>query len=142
MKINIKPKDCKFIVNEQKRKVICILDETTYLVTDFLSADCFDFPFRLTNEEYKELKMPNRFVGVATCASEDKWDEELGKAIAFSKLKYKVNASIFKRGDKLIETLDKKIDKIIKQFNDYGEKISANEEKRRNWIETYMNKET
>ena len=142
MKINIKPKYCKFIVNEQKRKVICILDETTHLVFDFLGADCFDFPFRLTNEEYNELKMPNRFVGVATCASEDKWDEELGKAIAFSKLKYKVNASIFKRGDKLIETLDKKIDKIIKQFNDYGEKISANEEKRRNWIETYMNKET
>ena len=141
MKINIRPRNCRFIVNEQERKVICILENTRDLVTDFVDINSFDCPFYLTKKEYEELKIPNRFTGIATCAPEDKWNEELGKAIAFSKLKYKVNASMFKRGDKLVEILDKKVNRIIEQFDAYGEKISANEEKRHNWINTHMNEE-
>lgn len=140
MKINIRPRNCRFIVNEQERKVICILEDTRDLVTDFVDINSWDCPFNLSKKEYGELKMPNRFTGIATCAPEDKWDEELGKAIAFGKLKYKINASMFKRGNKLVEMLDKKVNHIVEQFDSYGQKINANEEKRRNWVDTRMNK--
>lgn len=140
MKINVRPRDCKFIVNEQERKVICILENTENYAIDFSEINSLTCPFFFNKKEYNMLKMPNRFTGIATCSAEDKWDEELGKAIAFGKLKYKVNASMFKRGDKLVEMLDKKINRIIEQFDAYGEKINANEEKRRDWVDAHMNK--
>ena len=136
MKVNIRPKDCQFIVNEQERKVICILEGTRSLVMNFVDMNFFG----LSAKEYNELKMPNRFTGIATCSAGDEWDEEVGKAIAFGKLKYKVNTSLFKRGNKLVEMLDKKLNRIIEQFDTYGEKINANEEKRRKWVEARMNK--
>ena len=137
MKINIKPKNCRFIVNEQERKVICILENTRDLALDFVDTD---YLFSLSSKEYRELQMPNRFTGIATCSAGDEWDEEVGKAIAFGKLKYKVNTSLFKRGNKLVEMLDKKLNRVIEQFDTYGEKINANEEKRRKWVEARMNK--
>ena len=36
MKINIRPKDCRFIVDQEKRKVICIIDNTENKLFDFI----------------------------------------------------------------------------------------------------------
>ena len=36
MKLNISSKDCKYIVDKNKRKVICIIDATEYLFLNFV----------------------------------------------------------------------------------------------------------
>lgn len=133
MKINIKPSNCKFVINEEKRKVVCIIDDTESLVLDFLGFP-WDNKIPIKNDVADMLIMPNHFTGVATCAPEDKWDPEIGKAIAFSRAKFKVNSSFFKRANTLVNEIDRRLGEMVLSFNDYGRCLDANNKKREKWI--------
>lgn len=78
--------------------------------------------------------MPDRFVGVATCDENDEWDEEVGKSIAFSRAKYKLHNSFFKRANTFVNECDRTLSKLITSLNDYGEHLTLNAEKREKWI--------
>ena len=134
MKINVKPtsEGVRFIVNREQGKVICIISDTADLLSDFIglwrSEWCVPVKIR------RNLKLPNRFVGVATCDENDEWDEELGCTIAFSRAKYKLQTSFFRRATTFVNECDSALSKLISDLNNYGERISANSDKREAWI--------
>lgn len=142
----IKMSDCDFYVDEEKRTVVCVYPKSkgegtgvwlwngaSGLVIDFIEEN-FNFGdisladgVRYGNL-YKKLKMPYRFVGKAVCAPEDKWDEELGKKIAFARAKEKCYDSFFKRANLFVHTVTKRLGDAIDIFNNFGDKISASRE--------------
>ena len=135
MKINIRKSDARFIVNPAKRKVVCIIDNTDDLFIDFAEDhNAFFESLYLPNKLFKKLKMPNRFIGIATCSPEDEWDEEKGRLIAFSRAKDSLNQSFFKRANFLIDTFDIWLNGLVERINNYGDKVSFNTERRHNRI--------
>lgn len=134
MKINIKPKNCHFFIDENKRKVVCVIENTENLVNDFIMGQTALNYWFLPDEVINKLIMPNRFSGVATCAPEDTWDIEVGKAIAFSRAKYKLNTSFFKRANYLVNEIDRRLGRVVESFNAYGEHVDRNNNKREKWI--------
>lgn len=133
MKINIKPDVCRYIVNKDQRKVVCIIDNTSNLVRQFIGWP-FSLRMPIPSRVMDKITMPNRFVGIATCAPEDEWDEEVGKALAFSRAKYKLNVSFFKRANYMMNEIDNELSEMLDSFNSYGERLEKNQEKRRQWL--------
>lgn len=121
---NIKPSNCDFFVNEEQKTVACVCKHTSDLFIDFIADS--------TNIWYHDdkLYMPNMFVGVAKCSADDEWDPEIGKMIAFSRMKDKLNKSWFKRARYYVKQLDIQIDNTIELINQIGEKLTINQEKR------------
>ena len=134
MKINVKPtsENVRFIVQPERRKVVCIISNTKNYLGDFIDLWGNDWTVPWKVEEI--LRMPDRFVGVATCDENDEWNEEIGKSIAFSRAKYKLHNSFFKRANTFVNECDQALAKLITSLNDYGEQLSANAEKREKWI--------
>ena len=139
MKINIRKNMARFIVNEEKRKVICILEDTEDLFLVFaeqnlpLSPVC-DTLDMTDSKLYKHLLMPKRFVGIATCDPEDEFSVETGKLIAFSNAKDNLLNSFFKRADFYVNTIDTWLNKAVENINSYGAKITKNTLRRHNKI--------
>ena len=136
-KFNIHPDDCRYIVNEDKRKVICLIENTKTMFIDFaernfdIPCDCMDYSYlRPTRNLYDKLLMPKRFWGVATCAEDDEWDEEKGRLLAFTKAKNKLNNSFFKRAQLYVDTFDKSLNDAILILNNLGNKLTANADRR------------
>jgi len=117
--IFIKEENVKFIVKEEERKVICILDKTTY---DALRIINHMSNIYMANFN-KDRMMPDKFVGIATCAPEDTWDEKIGKAVAFNKVCEKYYKSLFKRLNTYILDVDYELNKSINEMNIYGERV-------------------
>ena len=128
-KLNIKPENCKYIVNEDKRKVVCLIENTSRIFERFVDRN-FIIPVDVGNifsgpaqKLFDHSIMPNHFRGVATCAPEDNWDVETGKLIAYHKAKEKLNRSFFKRANFYVQTLDKWLDEAAQRFNALGDKL-------------------
>ena len=134
MKINVKPtsENVRFIIQPERRKVVCIISDTRHYLENFIDLWRNDWGVPWKVESI--LRMPDRFVGVATCDENDEWDEEIGKSIAFSRAKYKLHNSFFKRANTFVNECDRTLTKLITSLNDYGEQLSANAEKREKWI--------
>ena len=131
MKIDISPRDCRFIVNKEKGKVICIIDNTSELFYDFMNFPYWKVWARIPEDR---LTMPDRFVGIATCDPEDEFDEEIGRMIAFTRAKNKLNTSFFKRANYFVNEVDRQLASLVESFNDYGDQLMANAEKREKMI--------
>lgn len=142
MKINITKDKARFIVNEDARKVICIIDHTSNLFVDYadknlkIRPDCDNGMIWSSNRSrlYPKLKMPNKFVGIASCNLEDEFSVETGKLIAFSRAKDKIQRSFFKRANLYIKTLDAWLFEAVDSINRYGDKLEKNTEKRHQHI--------
>ena len=124
----IKMSDCRFYVNEEERTVVCVIPNTKYMVTEFISGhfrwNDIDFDMALGYRySEKELHMPCSFMGKAVCAPEDKWDVETGKLIAFVRAKDKCYKSFFKRATRFVNTIDSRVENIMTIFNDFGRKL-------------------
>lgn len=122
----IKISDCKFYINEAARVVICVIPNTQLMVTDFIHEHFRwkDIDFWMSIEYIlNQLAMPCSFMGKAVCAEEDEWNEETGRLIAFSRAKDKCYKSFFKRANKLIQIFDRRLNDMIDEFNDFGEKL-------------------
>lgn len=139
-KFNVKPNDCRYIINEEKRTVVCLIENTAHMFTNFadnnfeIPWDCVNFIWGKNNSKSKhmadKLRMPKRFWGIATCAEDDEWDVEKGKFLAFSRAKDKLNKSFFKRANFYINTFDKSIDRAVEILNNLGDKLTTNTERR------------
>lgn len=137
-KFNITPEDCRFIVNEEKRKVICLIENTENMFLTFANAN-FDIPYDCMDSVWsnatpkhlrEKLLMPNRFWGIATCDEEDEWDEEKGKLLAFSKAKFKLITSFFKRADTYVNTFDTSLNRAVDTINLLGQKLTMSTQHR------------
>ena len=118
--IFIKEENVRFIVREEERKIICILDKTAHDAQKIINRMSNIY---MTNFNSDRI-MPNKFVGIATCAPEDAWDEKIGKAVAFNKVCEKYYKSLFKRLDTYVLTVDYELDKVINEINTYGARVS------------------
>ena len=80
-----KMRDAKFIYQPEKKKVICVLEDTQKDCTNFFLHE-FDHGEDIWTVFYsgpfaKDLLMPNLFVGIATCAEEDEVTETPGVSL-------------------------------------------------------------
>lgn len=134
MKHSIKREDVKYFVNEEKRTVVAVLEGTERLFVDFMYENNGPLPCR----DYYELddcySLPNRFVGIAKCSVNDEWNEQLGKLIAFDRLKEKVNNSFVKCANKYVEDIDKSINTFCNNTQAYLNKLASNSDRRKNLI--------
>lgn len=136
MKINITKDKARFIVNEDARKVVCIIDHTRYLFLDYakknlrILPDCDAQWIGRTSCLYPKLEMPDKFIGIATCDPNDEFSIETGKLIAFSRAKDKIHNSFFKRANTYINTLDNWLSQAVESINRYGNKITINTDRR------------
>ena len=137
MRIKISPHDscCQYIVDKEKGKVVCVIHSTKYMLENFISD--FD-PMLLELTDWKNIRMPNQFSGVASCAEDDEWDEAVGREIAFARAKYKLDKSFFKRANSFVNNIDKRINRLFDEFNSYGEVLSKNHSKRVKSLESKL----
>lgn len=136
--LNIKETDCKFHIDEEKRVVICKIQNTFKFRVNTLFSDFVkeNFDWRDINIDYAiddklidRLQMPHYFIGKAVCADEDEWDVELGKKIAYARAKDKCYRSFFRRASLLIQTVDRRLGDMMDTFNALGSKLSDNKDR-------------
>ena len=144
MDINIKFKHCKFFVDEEKRTVVCVIENTRNAFTDFINYnhlwdDSRDPVPPIHND--RSLRMPARFVGIAKCREGDEWNEALGKKIAYMKARHKFHTSFFKRANRYVNEVDSILANITNKLNLYGEKISMYMSAKQKEINEYFEKE-
>ena len=141
MKINITKDKARFIVNEDARKVVCIIDRTSDLFLDYADQNLKIVPYcdniwwgGNSSRLYHKLKMPNKFIGIASCNPEDEFSVETGKLIAFSRAKDKIHNSFFKRANTYVNTIDGWLTDAVESINSYGAKIELNTKRRHDKI--------
>ena len=142
---HLEPEDCKFVVDKANQRVICYLEGTQYMFEDFcnmnsrVTTTCdYDYNWRnnvnAENSFVTKLRMPNKFVAVAKCNPEDTWDEQIGRAVAFSRLKDKVVKSFFKRAYTYFHFIEKTLDNFENKLTTLQEDLANNKEKREQYI--------
>ena len=145
MKFNVTTENAKFFIDESKRVVVCVIEDTERMFLDFvddnfkIGFECdFDYNANHKFSNYytfkNKLYMPNKFIGVARCSENDEWNEEVGCLIAFSRAKDNLLNSFFKRANTYINTLDIWVNEAANTLNALGEKLTVNKEKRHNHI--------
>lgn len=116
----------KFIVQSEKKMVICILENTKFDAREFIDDFKNGDPTCLTNYIYdrKLVTMPNKFIGIAKCADEDEFDEEFGKRLAFHRAKEKRDKCLFKILQKVIDRVNQELEDFVAYADKYGEHLS------------------
>lgn len=140
---NIKPSDATYFINENKKVVVCTINQTQYLFIEFVRENFKIWPGNIYEKcsFWHKLIMPNRFTGVARCSENDEWNPETGKLIAFSRMKDNLNKSFFKRANIYVNFLDRAADEAADVFGKIGEKLSVNTEHRHNLIDSIIGEE-
>ena len=102
--------DIKFIVNKDKRIVICKL------------LNCRDIPWNRISKYvsggywYEDMDVKQIYTGVARCSAEDEWDEEYGKKLALARAKRRRARDINRELNKFCD----KIERQIRDLRHYG----------------------
>lgn len=128
MKFIKSKKECEYTISKERRQVICIMNDTKYGFINFLNH-CGQY-----GGDLFKYAMPSTFIGVATCAPEDEWDEQLGKDIAYAKAAEKYNKSFFKRAQAYTNDMDTILNNIVDKINKYGDQVRHCQETRREWL--------
>ena len=127
----VSKEDVVYIVDEKKRKVVAYVEGTKYELVNFISEnkgilpDWFDMP-----KLHNKLLMPDKFVGIATCSPDDEWNPEIGKLIAYHRMKTNMSKSFFKHAETYYKLMLKKVDETVDLINIYGNKLTANYNRR------------
>lgn len=135
MKINIKKSNCYFRVDEKNRKVVCVYTPDPDLIAEYISDfnDEFGLPTFLPTSE--DMYLPLHIVGVATCAEGDIWDEEIGREVAFIKMKNKFCTLFFRAMTAYFKFHDKILNKIESSCNALGATWAVNLQNRKEHVE-------
>lgn len=152
----IKMSDCKFYVDENARTVVCVIpnriktSDGTYMDTSDMVLNFIqdNFSFNDINmydsinfwdgKISKHLRMPHTFIGKAVCSSEDEWNEETGRMIAFARAKDKCYKSFFKRANMFVQSIDRRLGDMIEQFNNFGMKLEDRRENLQQKIDEHL----
>ena len=123
----VSKEDVVYIVDEKKRKVVAYVEGTKYELVNFISEnkgilpDWFDMP-----KLHNKLLMPDKFVGIATCSPDDEWNPEIGKLIAYHRMKTNMSKSFFKHAETYYKLMLKKVNETVDLINVYGNKLTTN----------------
>ena len=123
----VSKEDVIYIVDEKKRKVVAYVEGTKYELVNFISEnkgilpDWFDMP-----KLHNKLLMPDKFVGIATCSPDDEWNPEIGKLIAYHRMKTNMSKSFFKHAETYYKLMLKKVNETVDLINVYGNKLTTN----------------
>ena len=127
----VSKEDVIYIVDEKKRKVVAYVEGTKYELVNFISEnkgilhDWFDHP-----KLHNKLLLPNKFVGIATCSPDDEWNPEIGKLIAYHRMKTNMSKSFFKHAETYYKLKLKKVNETVDLINVYGNKLTTNYNRR------------
>lgn len=138
MKHSVRKEDVTYIVNHEQKKVIAFIESTADMFTDFLEENFPDIHIWSSSNFHSKLGMPNKFVGIATCGPDDVWDEDVGKLIAFDRMKDNLNKSFFKRANTFVAEMEKRLDAFCEVVNLYGERLEHNTVRRKELIESIL----
>lgn len=135
MRHSIRKEDVTYVVRPEQKKVIAYIEGTQWMFTDFVSENYPDaIMFWRSKPLNEKLKMPARFVGISTCGPDDVWNEDIGKLIAFDRMKNKLNTSFFKRANTFVNEMEKRLDIFCDRINGYGMKLETNMNRRKETI--------
>lgn len=124
MKDYMREPECKFYVNEDKRKVVCVYDvEENLFGACYADSKYLNIDLENINDIIRDEMPTKHFVGVATCSPEDEWNEAIGRRIAFLKVREKYYRSYFKTANRIIDRIDEEIADIACAINDLGERV-------------------
>lgn len=129
MKHSIRKEDVTYVVQPEQKKVIAYIEGTKWMFCRFVREN-YEFYWHDELLESK-LEMPNKFIGVATCGPDDVWDENVGRLIAFDRMKEKLNKSFFKRANTFVAEMEKRLDTFCEHTNNYGMKLENNMNRRK-----------
>lgn len=132
-RVSISPADVKFVCDKERGYVRAYVYDTEDFFIDFCVANFPELFYSI--KDIQKLKMNRRFEGLARLSPDDEWDENLGKLIAFHRLKIKLNKSFFKKAQFFIDYIEQEADKAVNIVNSYGEKLSTNSVHREKIIE-------
>ena len=140
MKFNIKPEDAHFHVDERNKTVVCVINNTRTLFKNFVENNFridYNCPINIRDcvRFDEQLDMPNRFVGIAKCGETDVWNEDVGRAVAFSRAKDNLCRSFFKRARTYVNTIDKWLEESVTIINQLGAKFEDNMMHRHQYVE-------
>lgn len=103
----------KYIVNKEKRTVVCILSNCS---EDVLKA--IDKSFRKIF--ISDLYINDKYVGVAKCSPEDEWDEKIGKRLAFSRAYAEYRGAIKVKARKFIANMENEMQHFKEVMEERG----------------------
>lgn len=130
---NIGKNDVNYNVNEEKRTIVAYVEGIEDMFRNFVYKNYR--PLKGSFLLYDpRLRMPNRFYAKAVCSKDDEWDVELGKRIAFDRLKDKINNSFFSRASYFVTEMDRHLEIFCEKVNNYGEGLTKCAEYRKNKI--------
>lgn len=142
MKHSIRKEDVTYVVRPEQKKVIAYIEGTQWMFTDFVNENYPGSYVFWCNESMEDkLRMPNKFIGVATCGPDDVWDENVGRLIAFDRMKDNLNKSFFKRANTFVAEMEKRLDIFCERVNGYGEKLEYNMNRRKTVIAKVLGEE-
>lgn len=93
----------KYFVNEEKRQVIAVLENTRYDAINKIEKMLGDTEFCFCGG--KKYLMPNEFRAVVQCDERDEFDPEVGMRIAKERILTRYYPALDKRVDKGLEAL-------------------------------------
>ena len=127
----VRKEDVVYIVDEKNRKVVAFVEGTKYELVDFIQENGGVLPDWMDQKKlYDKFLLPNKFVGMATCSPDDEWNPEIGKLLAYHRMKTNMSKSFFKHAETYYKLMLKKIDETIDLINVYGNKLTANYNRR------------
>ena len=142
MKHSIRKEDVTYVVRPEQKKVIAYIEGTRWMFTDFVNENYPGSYVFWCNESMEDkLRMPNKFIGVATCGPDDVWDENVGRLIAFDRMKDNLNKSFFKRANTFVAEMEKRLDIFCDRVNGYGVKLETNMNRRKEIIKKILGEE-
>ena len=132
---DIKPEDCVFIVNKEKRTVVCYVVDVKEQFVATVPYDFEDFVHADRCWSHKPKYLLNiKYCGIAKCAPDDEWDEEIGRHIAYHRMLHKFHKDFFRVASKFINTVDEQLRDYLEQVNSFGERCSRNYQRQLDWI--------
>lgn len=150
-KFHLEPDNCTFVVDKENRRVICYIEDTSRWFLAYVDENCringnTDSLWRnlngvgARNSLCSKLHMPNRFCAIAKCDPNDPWDENIGKVVAFSKLKDKVVKSFFKRVVTFFDFIEAALDDFELQCTELQSSLNENHDMRNQYIQQLIDK--
>ena len=133
--------EAKYYVNEEKRTIVCTIECSEWDAFDYLEkSDIVISVSGPRNTLYKYGKMPSKFVGIAKCAPGDKFDEHIGRLLAFNRAKGKYDHAFETRVVYLVSQWDRLRQEVLERLLHYNKKAAYHQSRRSKEIEEYLNK--
>ena len=144
--LKIKQKNCRFKVDTANRVVVCWVagESIANMANNFLLEQNIDISnfnsVAGSNARIQELiSMPARISGVAKCAPNDNWNPQLGKLIAYNKMKKKLMTIFFKRLNAAVDHISRTVEQMSNAADAIGMRFETELTNREAEIEKLLN---